>query len=159
MEIVHLRDHPFEKRDKRGCAECGRGKGNLVHVGTPPSHNLHGSASNIWSYQGIKRAWEEKLTELLLATGLPKGLGSVFVEGQMIFPDRRKRDQGNYRYMIEKALGDTFVQGGWLEDDDWVRYEFGRLRYAYLKGVSGTVLTVHPSWRSTAEDPQRELEI
>jgi hypothetical protein len=50
--------------------------------------------------------------------------------GLCCFPDRIRRDQGNFRYFIEKALGDALVAGGWLEfgglaDDDWDHYEFG----------------------------------
>ena len=62
----------------------------------------------------------------------------------MTFPNRIKRDQGNFRWMIEKALGDTLVGGGWLPDDTWDRYEFGGLTYKYEKGVSATRLMLFP---------------
>jgi hypothetical protein len=67
------------------------------------------------------------------------------VEGQCTFPDRTRRDQGNHRFMLEKAMGDALVAGGWLEDDDWSRYEFGGLSAVYEKGVSRTRLMVFGS--------------
>jgi hypothetical protein len=46
--------------------------------------------------------------------------------------------------MVEKAMGDALTTGGYLEDDDWSRYEFGGLAYRYEKGVSRTRLLVFP---------------
>jgi len=115
----------------------------MLHVGTPKSLNVGGSSFNKHAYQAMKRGWEDRLIELLAAAGMPR-CERVVVEGLMTFPDRRKRDQGNYRYMIEKALGDALVRGGWLLDDDWDRYEFGGLGYRYEAGVSATRLVLFP---------------
>ena len=60
-------------------------------------------------------------------------------------PDRKRRDQGNHRFLLEKALGDALVAGGWLDDDDWARYEFGGLQMVYERGVSAMRLFVFPS--------------
>jgi hypothetical protein len=68
----------------------------------------------------------------------------VLVEGECTFPDRHRRDQGNHRFMVEKAMGDALTTGGYLEDDDWSRYEFGGLAHRYEKGVSRTRLLVFP---------------
>jgi hypothetical protein len=56
---------------------------------------------------------------------------------------------GNYRVLLEKALGDALKVGGWLDDDDWSRYEFGGLAYAYERGVSRTRLIIFPSVASS----------
>jgi hypothetical protein len=46
---------------------------------------------------------------------------------------------------VEKALGDALVEGGWLEDDDWSRFEFGGLAAVYERGVSRTRIMVFPT--------------
>jgi hypothetical protein len=53
-------------------------------------------------------------------------------------------DQGNFRYFIEKALGDALVAGGWLADDDWDHYEFGGLAKTYERGESWIKLMIMP---------------
>ncbi len=146
VDLFHARHHKFKRKPggKRGCAECGGAKLHMSHVGAPPSLNVHGSGANVFTYQTMKQNWMERLTQLLRESGLPKGLASVRARGQVCFPDRQRRDQGNFRFLIEKALGDALVKGGWLEDDDWSRYQFGDLDYAYDKGQSWTALTIFP---------------
>lgn len=140
---------------RQGCARCGAAKGDRGHVGAPPSLNVLGSGDPA-IYMGIKARWQELLAELLEASGLPRGLVGVMVEGEVTFPDRTRRDQGNYRTLIEKALGDTLVsgggdiEGGWLDDDDWMRYEFGNLTCRYEAGVSRTRLLLMPRAPQTA---------
>lgn len=134
---------------RQGCARCGAAKGDRSHVGAPPSLNVLGSGDPA-IYMGMKARWQEHLVELLDASGLPRGLAYVLVEGEITFPDRGRRDQGNFRVLIEKALGDALVHGwdgvpgGWLEDDDWTRFEFGGLAYRYEPGVSRTRLMIFP---------------
>lgn len=142
VEVVQ--HHPFVKRSTRGCAVCGRAKTHIEHAGAPPSMNVLGSG-NQFVYQAHKKAWQGALTGLLEAAGLPRPLGRVVVEGEVTFPDRRRRDQGNHRFFVEKALGDALVAGAWLESDDWARYEFGGLVAAYERGVSRTRLMLFPS--------------
>lgn len=146
VELEWTRACHFKKKPggKRGCLRCGQAKGDRCHMGAPPSFNALGSGSPM-AYQGMKQQWERLLTDLLLDAGLPKDLGRVVVEGYATFPDRARRDQGNYRVLVEKALGDALATGGWLEDDDWTRYEFGGLGYRYEKGVSAIRLMVMPS--------------
>lgn len=158
VDVIHERDHRFVKKPKPqiGCAVCGAGKHRMVHHGHTVSLNDNGAAANSFGYQAIKKSWGERLVELLDASGLPRGLGRVEARGQMCFPDRQRRDQGNYRFLIEKALGDALVTGGWLPDDDWLRYEFGRLDYTYEKGRSWTALTLFPELHTEFE-PQGVL--
>jgi hypothetical protein len=151
VEILHVRDHAFVKpeiRPSRGrgpCASCGERYGHLAHLGAPQSLNVAGSGGNRFAYQRDKKDWQKCLTDLLIGAQLPTGLARVFVEGQVCFPDRIRRDQGNFRYLLEKALGDALTAGGWLEDDDWERYEFGQLARTYELGVSWTRLIIFPT--------------
>lgn len=132
----------------RGCNRCGRNKGDLAHFGAPPSLNLLSSgpgADNPHFYAGLKKTWQGLLAELLEDSDLPRGLGRVTVEGLVTFPTAGRRDQGNHRVLLEKALGDALTDGGWLEDDDWTRYEFGQLSMRVEPGVSATHLSIFPS--------------
>lgn len=143
VEIQITRQHPYRKTS-RGCAVCRQAKYAPEHLGHSESLRALGSG-NQFVYQNMKKGWEQALTLALEQAGLPKGLGRVLVEGQMCFPDRRKRDQGNHRFIVEKALGDALQAGGWLADDDWASYEFGGLAYRYENGQSWTRLVIFPS--------------
>lgn len=126
------------------CASCGQTKAHQDHMGAPPAFRELGSGDQR-VYQSVKAQWQQLLTQLLEESGLPKGLARVMVEGEATFPDTQRRDQGNYRTLIEKALGDTLTAGGWLDDDDWSRYEFGNLAYRHEAGVSRTRLMLFPA--------------
>lgn len=135
-------------RRQHGCARCGRNKSDRAHFGAPPSYNAIGSGRGTGAAAlvgaSLKQAWQALFREALGETSLPKPLGYVLVEGTVTFPDRGRRDQGNFRVVIEKALGDALVEGGWLDDDDWARYEFGQLSMRVEAGVSATRLVVFP---------------
>ena len=163
VELLHVRDHEFVKHGKakrkgERCAACGWAMAStaasatweqkLGHLGVPQSLNIAGSGGNHFTYQAAKQAWQEMWTARLEASGLPKGLGAVTVEGQVAFPTRGRRDQGNFRYMLEKSLGDALAEGGWIEDDSWYpvrRFEFGGLDAKHAPGESWTRLLIFPS--------------
>jgi hypothetical protein len=130
-------------RGQRGCASCGRFKKDRAHFGAPPSINPLGSGDP-GTWQGLKDQWSDVLREELEASDLPRGLFGVFVEGEAVFPQRAGRDQGNFRIILEKALGDVLAEGGWIEDDTWDRYEFGNLAQRIEPGVSATRLMLLP---------------
>lgn len=135
--------HPETGRKRLGCDRCGLSKHDPIHLGAPESFNVF--ASSGWSvYQTAKKRWATVLTPLLEEAGMPKGLAGVMVEGEATFPDRAARDQGNYRVILEKALGDVLQEGGWITSDDWTRYSFGDLAYRYERGVSRTRLMIFP---------------
>lgn len=118
---------PFKRQN--GCANCGLPLGHVDHVGAPESFNVFASGS--WQpYQSAKKRWHAVLAPALDKSGLPGGLAHVLVEGQVSFGDGAKRDQGNHRVVIEKALGDVLVQEGYLATDRWHQYEFGGLQLA-----------------------------
>jgi hypothetical protein len=145
VRVCHFKRKPDEGGHRRlGCARCGKAKADRDHMGQPPSVNPLGSG-DMRAYQAQKQQWESLLSDLLAASDLPKGLAHVLVEGEATFPTRAPRDQGNHRFMLEKALGDALERGGWIENDDWSRYEFGNLTASYEKGVSATRLVLFPT--------------
>jgi hypothetical protein len=140
--------HPETGKKQNGCLRCGNAKSWEGHLGVPPSLNVGGSGQNHFTYQNTKKAWQAIMEKKLAETGLPRGLGRITVEGEMCFGDRADRDQGNFRYLVEKALGDMLEDQGYLENDAWARYEFGNLKYRYEKGVAYTKLMLFPSWET-----------
>ena len=48
---------------------------------------------------------------------VPRGLASVKAKATIRFKQRRRRDEGNFRALLEKALGDVLQAGGYLTDD------------------------------------------
>lgn len=129
-----------------GCANCGKAMSHRDHFGQPPSMNIFGSGNPV-VFQSTKKAWSEVLTELLLESGLPTGLGYISVEGEVTFPHRASAngpDQGNFRAPLEKILGDVLEDGSWIPNDNWECYEFGGLAYRYERGVSRTRLLLFP---------------
>lgn len=144
VTIEVVRHHAFVKQSKRGCEVCGRAKTHPEHQGAPPSMNVLGSG-NQFAYQAFKKTWQLLLSEAMEAADLPRPLGRVLAEGEVTFPDHRKRDQGNHRFFLEKALGDALTAGGWLVDDDWGRYEFGGLSAVCVPQESRTRLMLFPT--------------
>lgn len=59
--------------------------------------------------------------------GVPRKLKSARAKATIRFKQRRRRDEGNFRVILEKALGDALVEGGWLEDDTSDYYRFGEV--------------------------------
>ena len=157
VEIVLTQHHPYRSKGKntRGCATCNQAKTHPDHLGAPPSLSVMDTNGH-YVYSAFKAAWQQLLAERIEAAGLTRGLVHVLAEGECTFPDRRRRDQGNHRFMVEKALGDALVHGsppsvlekapadavmgGWLADDTWDQFEFGGLAQRYEKGVSRTRL-------------------
>jgi hypothetical protein len=152
VQIEHVRDHAFVKRAQAGCGEviddrpCKRAKTHPLHHGTPPSMNVLGSG-NQFLYQAIRKSWMPLFDRLFDEADLPRGLGRVLVEAEVTFPTRGRRDQGNFRGPLEKVIGDTLKEGGWLADDQWYPaplYEFGNLTAIYEKDVARVRLTIFP---------------
>lgn len=153
VEIQHSRDHVFVKHGKartkrEKCVVCNKVVSHIAHHGYPPSLNLGGAGWNGFVYDSYKKAWQKVIVELLGQSGLPRPLKAVTVEGMICFPDRKGRDQGNFKFLLEKACGDALQEGGWLADDEFypeVHYEFGGLGATYEKGESWTRLVLFPT--------------
>jgi hypothetical protein len=128
-------DHPYKRT--MGCARCGRLKKDDAHLEVVPSLRMLGSGDPR-TYMAMKERLEEAFTEALDESGLPRGLEGVTVEAMVTIGDRSKRDEGNVRFFLEKALGDALVAGGWLEDDQFYpvrRYSFGQIQAQHDPGV------------------------
>lgn len=67
----------------------------------------------------------------------------------LTFPTHRRRDTGNFRTPLEKALGDCLVQHGALRDDTPDQYEFGWLRFNPELGPNSTVIQLVATERPT----------
>lgn len=108
---------------------------------TPPSLNAVGSrGKSPWRFVNEKKKWEGLLGIGLMEAKVPRKLERVKATAVLTFPDKRKRDEGNFRVMLEKALGDILTKGGWLIDDDADRYSFGGLEFAEERGDRQTLV-------------------
>ncbi len=106
---------------------------------TPPSLNRYAGGPR-GPYFRAKKEWQQQLGTALMAAGVPRGLSKVTATATLTFPVRRRRDEGNLRMVLEKALGDILVEGGWLADDVEGAFEFSKLTIAPERGDSATVI-------------------
>jgi hypothetical protein len=95
--------------------------------GTPPSFNKVGLHSHWAVGRKAKQDWEQWLSIALMEQKVPRGLKRVEATATLRFKQRRKRDEGNFRALLDKALGDVLQAGGWLADDTPDFYRFGEL--------------------------------
>lgn len=164
LEPVHFSielDHPYKSKGERrpGCAVCGESKYADCHMGRPPTLN-HVAGIDWRQWKSMKEAWQRVMLQGIHSTGLQKGLESVMVECTVCFPTRGGRDEGNLRWMPEKALGDALVQGGWLPDDTFwprARYQFGPLIGRHTPGREALEIMLFPV--AAAEDPALQLPL
>lgn len=116
----------------------------------PPSLNRERGAH--WSrMRRIKGQWQEDLGKLLMAE-MPRHrtgpIAALHVEAVLRFPPAkrgaktRRRDEGNFRWMLEKALGDALQEGGWLADDTPEYFTFGALTFDPEPGPARTTITL-----------------
>jgi len=101
-------------------------RATLSIPGTPSSFNKVGLHSHWSKGRKAKQDWEQWLLIALLEQRVPKGLSRVAATATIRFKQRRRRDEGNFKPLIEKALGDV-LQNGWLKDDTPEHYSFGRV--------------------------------
>lgn len=115
---------------------------------TPPSLNAAslGSKGAHMKFHRLKKRWEGMIVITLLEARVPKGLERVHATAVCRFPSRRKRDEGNFRYLLEKALGDALQLHGCLDDDTPEKYTFGKLVFDPDRGPARTLVTLEV-WR------------
>lgn len=103
---------------------------------TPPSMNTSASGyrGNPHKAARVKKTWEGVLMVMLLQGKVPKDMTWCQVSCELRFPQKRTRDEGNFRMLIEKALGDALQQGGYLVDDDPAHYRFTELSFDPERG-------------------------
>lgn len=111
----------------------------IVMPFTPPSLNRAGR-NNPLAQHHLKTRLQHDLELYLLNAKLPRPLGAVRASAVLRFPARRRRDEGNYRWLLEKALGDALVNGRWLTDDTPASFRFGELSFDGERGDAQTTL-------------------
>jgi hypothetical protein len=112
----------------------------------PPSLNAIATRGNHWAVTNAKKKWQGIFEQLLMAYALPRGLDRVEALAFLRYPQKRRRDEGNMRWLLDKALGDALVNGGWLDDDTPEHFVFGRVFFEPERGPKRTTVVVH--WHS-----------
>jgi len=101
----------------------------LVYNDVPPSLNRLGTRGSRWTVTRQKTRWQDIFEQLLMASGLLRDQEQIRATAQIRLPVRRRRDEGNYRWLLEKALGDALVNGRWLPDDTPEYFTFGEVTF------------------------------
>lgn len=130
---------------------------------TPPSLNKLGARGNPRQFHRRKKGWQQLFEgELTFGTAsdvLPRRVDRVTVTGRMEFKTRRRRDCVNFQPLIDKALGDALVNGGWLADDTPEHYRFAELDLVGGCEQARTILDLHweinPDLRPIEDRPVR----
>lgn len=110
--------------------------------GTPPSFNAIGYRSHWAVGRRHKQQWQQWLATALMVAQVPRGLHSVTATAELHFKQRRRRDEGNFRVILEKSLGDALVEGGWLADDTPEFFRFGALELLAPSTEAMTVVSL-----------------
>lgn len=99
---------------------------------TPPSLNRVGASGGWRQWERHKKAWQDNIGFALLAAVQPKRrlLTPVVADALLYFPQMRRRDEGNYRSILEKACGDALVAGFWIPDDTPDCFRFRSVTFA-----------------------------
>lgn len=126
--------------------------------GIPKSLNAVGSRGSHHAWNREKKKWEGMIFIGLRQAKVPEGL--VYVEATAVLhpPTKHKRDEGNFRAILEKALGDILQVGGWLVDDSDAEFRFGRLEFAGPEKPPRTILVLE-CHTSTDTIPKGEPEV
>lgn len=96
---------------------------------TPPSLNRVAGHGSHWPWTRAKKAWQEDIAYALVLNKIPRNAKTVGAVATMRFATTHKRDEGNFRALLEKCLGDALVNGGWLPDDTPEHYVFGEVTF------------------------------
>lgn len=113
---------------------------------TPPSINQVAVGRAASRGAGIastraKKRLQSDLESMLLVGRVPRPLEYVVAAARLRFARRNsRRDEGNFRTPLEKALGDALVNGGWLADDTPDTFRFDRLTFDPEPGEPRTQL-------------------
>lgn len=120
----------------------GRRVYTIVLPSTPRSINALGTRGSWKARHYGKKALQRELESYLMVHGVPRGCVSAVASAELRFPTKRRRDEGNYREPLEKALGDALVNGGWLPDDTPEHYRFERLEFVDEPGAAYTRISL-----------------
>ena len=108
--------------------------------GTPPSLNQTGASRSWQRFYREKKKWEGYCMIALLEMKVPKGLARVEASALLRFASKRRRDEGNFRVVLEKALGDALQLHGAIADDTPEQFSFGKVAFDEEKGDPLTIV-------------------
>lgn len=107
----------------------------------PPSLNRMATRGSRWAVTSAKRRWQAILADLLTYdAGTPSlPYGRIVASAELAFPVSRRRDSGNFAWLLEKALGDALVPQ-WIADDTAERFAFSGV--SFTGGAAQTTVTL-----------------
>lgn len=108
--------------------------------GTPPSLNATGASRSWQRFYREKKKWQGFCIIALLEMKVPKGAARVEATAKLRFPTTRRRDEGNFRVVLEKALGDALQLHGTIADDTPDQFSFGKVTFDEEKGEGLTIV-------------------
>jgi hypothetical protein len=132
-----------------------RGTTTIEIAGAPPSLNKLGARGRPVDFHRTKKRWQGTLEGYLTAATysgrqherLPRPIKWARITATIEFPTNRRRDEGNFRSLLEKALGDALTNGGWLADDTGDSYRFQRLDLKH-NPRKGKATTIQIEWEA-----------
>lgn len=120
----------------------GWDRAELVIPRTPPTMNSNQIRSHWRGFHTEKKSWQEEIGQLLMLARLPRNGERAMAGARMRFPDVGRRDSGNFKGVVEKALGDALVAGRWIPDDDDKRFVFAGVEFESDRGANQTTIVV-----------------
>lgn len=105
-----------------------------------------GTRGSRMKYYRLKQEMENDIIICCNVAQVPKGLTKVHATAVIRFANRRKRDEGNFRWFLEKCLGDALQTYGALEDDTADEFTFGGVTFDKKCGIPRSVITLE-TWR------------
>lgn len=118
------------------------GQSLLAWRATPVSFNAGNHRASQWKFAKEKREWQQRFTTLLIAAGTPRCCRSMSATAVLTFPFQRRRDELNFRTVLDKSLGDALVAGLWIPDDTTDYFRFGEINFVVVPGKRLTEVTL-----------------
>lgn len=134
---------PMRHGDRLPPVEVNEGQAVLRIPDTPQSLNVVGQRGSWQATHYAKKRWQAIIEKYLMMARLPRPLPHFLkVSAVMVFPTLHRRDAGNFKSPLEKALGDALVNGGWIVDDTPRWWEFKEFEFAPHRGHSTTIINL-----------------
>lgn len=112
----------------------------LSYDATPPSFNSVGSRGGQMAFHRKKKEWQGVFETLMMSTGFPRDWSHIEASVRLRFPEKRRRDEDNFRALLSKALADALVNGGWIPDDDPEHFYLDRVHFEQQTGKPLTTI-------------------
>ena len=113
---------------------------SLELPGTPPSFNQVGLHSHWARGRKVKQEWQQMVEVMLMKEQVPRNLHSVAASAVVNFKQRRRRDEGNWKAILDKVTGDALVTARRIPDDTPQYYRFGSVELRAPCEVPSTVI-------------------